>query len=523
MSSGAGPQAAPAPAPADAAPALPPDRFRWITDPLDHWAAAAPERTAAADPLALRSYAGLQAEVEALAALFRAERVGAGDRVLILLENCLAGAAAILAAGRLRAWAVPLNARLSAREVDAIRAHCRPRVSLYTAGVSPEAAAHAARHGAGTRPALEPLGAVLAVGGEAAPEPAAEGPAMQVAALIYTTGTTAAPKGVMLTHDNLMFIAGRSSQQRGVTAADRVYDVLPMSHVFGLSSVLLGSLYQGARLDLVPRFEPKAVARALAEDGVTVFQGVPQMYARLIAGVGRGATLPAPKLRYISAGGAPLEPDLKARVEALWSLPLHNGYGLTETSPTVSTTEPGRPAVDESTGPPLPDVEVRIAGPAGEALPAEAVGEIWVRGRLVMKGYYRDPAQTAAAVTPEGWFRTGDLGRLTAGGDLYVVGRLKELIIRSGFNVYPPEVEAVVASHPQVALAAVLGRKVPGNEEVVAFVQPPPGGAIDLAGLRAFVAPRLAPYKRPSDYVVLAELPASATGKLLKHKLRDLL
>ncbi|MDJ0943680.1 MAG: class I adenylate-forming enzyme family protein [Kiloniellales bacterium] len=505
------------------APALPPDRFRWITDPLDHWAAAAPERIAAADPLALRSYAGLREEVEALAALFRAEGVEPGDRVLILLENSLAGAAAILAAARLRAWAVPLNARLSAREVDAIRAHCRPRVSLYTAGVSPEAAAHARRHGAATRPALEPLGAVLAAGGEAAPEPVAEDPAAQVAALIYTTGTTGAPKGVMLTHDNLMFIAGRSSRQRGVTAADRVYDVLPMSHVFGLSSVLLGSLYQGARLDLVPRFDPEAVARALAEDGVTIFQGVPQMYARLLARLEAGAGLPAPRLRYISAGGAPLEPDLKARVEALWSLPLHNGYGLTETSPTISTTEPDRPAADDSTGPPLPDVEVRIAGPEGEALPTGEVGEIRIRGRLVMKGYYRDPEQTSAAVTSEGWFRTGDLGRLSAEGELYVVGRLKELIIRSGFNVYPPEVEAVVASHPRVALAAVLGRKVPGNEEVVAFVQPPPGGEIDVTALRAFVEPRLAPYKRPSDYVVMAELPASATGKLLKHKLRDLL
>ncbi len=501
-------------------PALPPDRFRWITDPLDHWAAAAPERIAAADPLARRSYAGLRAEVEALAALFRAEGVEAGDRVLILLENCLAGAAAILAAARLKAWAVPVNARLSAREVDAIREHCRPRVSLYTAGVSLEAAEHARRHGAEIRPGLAPLGATLVAAGETVPDPSSDDPAAQVAALIYTTGTTGAPKGVMLTHDNLMFIAGRTSQQRGVTAADRVYDVLPMSHVFGLSSVLLGSLYQGARLDLVPRFDPQAVARALADDGVTVFQGVPQMYARLLARLKHGEGLPAPKLRYISAGGAPLEPDLKARVEALWSLPLHNGYGLTETSPTISTTEPERPATDDSTGPPLPDVEVRIAGPEGDALPTWEVGEIWIRGRLVMKGYYRDPEQTAAAVTPEGWFRTGDLGRLSAGRALYVVGRLKELILRSGFNVYPPEVEAVVASHPQVALAAVLGRKTANNEEVVAFVQPVPGGRIDLAALRAFVEPRLTPYKRPSDYVVMAELPASATGKLLKHKLR---
>ena len=508
----------------DVAAPLPLDRFRWITEPLDHWAAETPERLAAADPLAECSFAGLKAEVEALAGLFEARGVRPGDRVMILMENSLAGAVAILAAARLKAWAVPLNARLSAREVDAIRDHCRPRLLLYTAGVSPQAAEHAARHGALQPPKLAALGALLSETLETDSEPVSEDPATQVAALIYTTGTTGAPKGVMLTHDNLMFIAGRSSRQRGVNAGDRIYVVLPLSHVFGLSSVLLGSLYQGARLDFVPRFDPRAVARALAEDGITVFQGVPQMYARLMPlAEERGGALPAPGLRYISAGGAPLEPGLKRQVEALWSLPLHNGYGLTETSPTISTTEPERPASDDSTGPPLPDVEIRIAGPEGAALPTGEVGEIWARGRLVMKGYYRDPEQTAAAVTPAGWFRTGDLGRLTGDGELYVVGRLKELIIRSGFNVYPPEVEAVVADHPDVALAAVLGRKLAGNEEVVAFVQPMPRRDLDLDALRSFVEPQLAPYKRPSDYVILEELPASSTGKLLKHKLRDLL
>ncbi len=431
---------------------------------------------------------------------------------------------AVLAAARLRAWAVPLNARLSAREIDTIREHCRPRVSLYAAGVSRDAAAHAERHGAAAAPELEPLGALIAVARETEREPVSNDPVQQVAALIYTSGTTGAPKGVMLTHDNLMFIAGRSSEWRGVNAADRVYGVLPISHVFGLASVLLGTLYRGARLDLVARFDPEEAARALAEDGVTVFQGVPQMYARLMALAKlRGADLPVPQLRYLSAGGAPLDLDLKARVEAMWHRPLHNGYGLTESSPTVSTTEIDRPAADDSSGPPLPDVEVRIADAEGAALPAGEVGEIWARGRLVMKGYYRDPAQTAAMITPEGWLKSGDLGRLTDDGQLYVVGRLKELIIRSGFNVYPPEVEAVVASHPDVAIAAVLGRPVAGNEEVVAFVQPVPRHSVDVAALRGYVEPQLAPYKRPSDYIGMAELPATSTGKLLKAKLRELL
>ncbi len=505
-------------------PALPLDRFRWITEPLAYWAVETPERIAATDPFATFSFAEFQAAVEGLATDFEGRGVKAGDRVLIVMENCLAGAAAMLSAARLGAWAVPLNARLTAREIDAIRDHCRPRVLVYTAGVSPEARGHAERHGAEPLSALDPLEALVSTDPATTAEPASNDPARQVAALIYTTGTTGAPKGVMLTHDNLLFTAGRSSQRRELRCGDRAHAVLPISHVFGLSSVFLGTLYQGARLDLIARFDPREVAHALAEEGVTVFQGVPQMFARLASLLDEGAPdLPAPRLRYISAGGSPLEPALKARIEELWGKPLHNGYGMTETSPTISTTLPSRPAEDDSTGPPLPDIEVRIVAADGTALPRGEVGEVWTRGRMVMKGYYREPDLTAAAVTPDGWFRTGDLGRMTGEGELYIVGRLKELIIRSGFNVYPPEVEAVVASHPGVDLAAVIGRPVPGNEEVVAFVQPVPQKALDLDDLRAHVEPRLAPYKRPSEYIALEELPAGSTGKPLKHKLRDLL
>ena len=513
---------APAPAPHGQA-ARPHDRFVWITDPLDHWADARPDRPAIGDATGTRGYGALRDDVDALAARLTDAGVRPGDRVSIVMENSRASVTAILAAARLRAWAVPLNARLSAREVDTVRDHCRPRALLYTAAVSPDAKAHGERQGATGDVLLDGLGATLAEG-RGDPEPVEDDPASQVVALIYTSGTTGAPKGVMLTHDNLMFIAGRSSRIRYLNPDDRVYAVLPMSHVFGLASVLLGSLYQGARLDLVARFSHDHLARALAEDGITVFQGVPQMYARLMAlAEVRGEALAAPKLRYVSAGGAPLDLDLKRKVEGMWRQPLHNGYGLTETSPTVSTTETDAPSRDDSTGRLLPDVEIRIVAPDGMALPPEAVGEIWVRGRLVMKGYYRDPEQTARVMTEDGWFKSGDLGRLSDGGELYVVGRLKELIIRSGFNVYPPEIEAVVASHPEVALAAVLGRSVPGNQEVVAFVQPVPGRAPDEAALRAFVETRLAPYKRPSEYRVMPELPASATGKPLKAKLKDLL
>lgn len=506
--------------------ALPRDRFAWCGDSIGYWADRRPTATAVTDATgAALTYRELREALGPAQAALAKQGLRPGDRLLILCENGIAAALSIFAAQRLRAWAVPLNARLSAREVDAVIAHCGPRLVLTTDAVSPDAAAHGRRLGAVCVPAFARFGACLAKGPvPGAPEPTSEDPRSQVAALIYTSGTTGEPKGVMLTHDNLNFIAGRSSEMRRLTPADRVYAVLPVSHVFGLASVLNGTLYQGAQLDLVPRFDAEALARALAEDGITIFQGVPQMYGRLAALAGPNGRLAAPRLRYISSGGAPLDLGLKARVEALWGLRLHNGYGLTETSPTVTTTRIESPAQDDSTGPALPDVGLRIVGPDGSVAPPGQVGEIEVRGRLVMKGYYRAPEQTAAAMTRDGYFRSGDLGRLDERGNLYVVGRAKEVIIRSGFNVYPAEVESVLADHPDVAVAAVLGRKAAdGNEEVVAFVQARPGRAVDVAALRAHAAARLAPYKRPGSYRVVAELPAAATGKLLKHRLKDLL
>jgi acyl-CoA synthetase (AMP-forming)/AMP-acid ligase II len=343
----------------------------------------------------------------------------------------------------------------------------------------------------------------------------------------------------MLSHGNLVFAAGRSSFTRNASRDDHNYGVLPLSHVYGLTAMLLATLYRGARIELVPRFDPAAAARALAEDGITLFQGVPAMFSHLLGlAKARGGPLAAPALRNLSSGGAPLDPALKRAVEAMFGVPLQNGYGLTETSPTISVSRHEEPNDDVSTGPPLPGVETRIVGPEGAELAAGEIGELWVRGGLVMRGYYRDPAGTSQVLTPDGWFKTGDLAQMSPAGDLIVAGRLKELIIRSGFNVYPPEVEAAIASHPEVALAAVVGqaaiashpevalaavvgRPVPGNEEVVAFVQPREAGTLDLDHLAAHVAERLAPYKRPAEYLLRETLPLTAAGKVLKQALKS--
>jgi acyl-CoA synthetase (AMP-forming)/AMP-acid ligase II len=317
----------------------------------------------------------------------------------------------------------------------------------------------------------------------------------------------------------VLYIAIVSGAIRALSPDDLVYAVLPVSHVFGLASTCLGTINAGGTLQLVSRFDPAHLAKGLRE-GVTVFQGVPAMYARLLEHLDhRGEALAAPRLRYMSSGGAPLDLDWKRRIEARFGLALNNGYGLTEASPTVAQTRIGDPRDDDSIGPALPGLEIRFVDPQGEDVPEGEVGELWLRGPTVMKGYYRDPAATAAAITPDGWLRTGDLGRRAPDGNLFLVGRAKELIIRSGFNVYPPEVETALNAHPDVVQSAVVGRRVSGNEEVVAFVETMPGSTVDGGTLKTFVGERLAAYKRPQHVFVVERMPASQTGKVQKHML----
>jgi acyl-CoA synthetase (AMP-forming)/AMP-acid ligase II len=462
--------------------------------------------------------------VYAIAARLRELGVRGGDRVMIVAENSVAQIVLLFATAKLDAWALVANARLPAAELDAIRAHACPRVVAYATDTSADALRHAERHAAQVTPAITPdIGSwSYSVDETAQAEPVEALGERQCAALIYTTGTTGAPKGVMLSHRNLLFIATVSSRLRKIGPSDVVYAVLPISHVYGFASVCLGSLHAGATLRLAPRFAPEAVRRALADEHVSIFQGVPAMHAKLLEHLQTQAhAWSAPSLRFAYSGGSPLDAALKAQVESVYGLPLHNGYGMTESSPTVSHTMPDAPRNDCSVGEVIPGVEVRFVGLDGvDAAPGET-GELWVRGPNVMLGYYRSPEQTHLALTHDGWLKTGDLARQDADGALHIVGRSKELIIRSGFNVYPAEVEHVLNAHPQVVQSAVIGRTVEGNEEVVAFVELTTGATVSPTGLIAWCAERLAPYKRPAEIKVLDALPAASTGKILKHRLRD--
>jgi long-chain acyl-CoA synthetase len=539
---------------------------RRLSDIPQRWAMRTPDAPALCEGALSWTYRDLHQAVQAAAALLRELQVRPGDRVMIVGENCALQVALIFAAGVCDAWAVCVNARLSARELDAIRDHCGARRVLYTIGVSPDAAAHAERHGAtpydaehvvevdATREAKYATGMLgaLAIGAlnlEAKVEPVAAESHEQVAALIYTTGTTGTPKGVMLTHRNLLFIAQISSTLRSLVSDDRVYGVLPISHVYGLASVMLGTLNAGACLYLVPRYTPHGLLDALRNQGITMLQGVPAMYARLLecikdagadtqaagqadrqaggqsegqAQAHAGHTLTARSLRFIYAGGSPLDPTLKREVEQLFGQPLHNGYGMTESSPTISQTRREAPRQDTSVGPAIPGIDVRIVDSAGRDVAAGEPGELWVRGPNVMKGYYREPILTAQALLPGGWLNTGDIAQQADDGALFIVGRTKELIIRSGFNVYPVEVETALNSHPSVIQSAVVGRTVAdGNEEVVAFVELDPAQAVAIDGLHTYLAKILSPYKCPTEIVAMQALPAAATGKILKGRLKQ--
>jgi long-chain acyl-CoA synthetase len=477
-----------------------------------------PDAPALADGARVWTYAQLAELTETSAKLLRDLGVRAGDRLMVVGENCAAQVALVFAAASIDAWIVNVNARLSAREIAAIREHSGARRVVYTIGSSPEAAAHAARQGATLHGDLM----IGPLNTECSPEPVEESGA-QVAALIYTTGTTGHPKGVMLTHRNLMFIAAVSSSLRGLTPQDRAYGVLPISHVYGLASVMLGTLYAGACLQLAPRFSAEALLRAIRDEGLTILQGVPAMYARLLEMVaGSTARLPS-RLRFIYAGGSPLDPNLKLQVEKLFGLPLNNGYGMTESSPTISQTRLDAPRSDTSVGFAIPGIALRIVDVDGADVAPGEPGELWVCGPNVMKGYYREPELTAATMRDGDWLNTGDVARRDADGALFIVGRTKELIIRSGFNVYPLEIETVLNAHPGVTQSAVVGRSVAGgNEEVVAFVEADARHPVSVQELHDYLVQRLSPYKRPSEIVIMPALPAAATGKILKGQLQAL-
>jgi long-chain acyl-CoA synthetase len=339
-----------------------------------------------------------------------------------------------------------------------------------------------------------------------------------MAVLIYTSGTSGKPKGVMLTVRNLAVNTWQCMRWGEVTTRDVFLGVLPQFHSFGLTVLTLVPLRAGAKVVYTARFVPRKLLQLAREYRPTAFIAIPAMYNGLLADR-TGAPADFTSFRLLICGAEPLPSAVRERFEERFGVAINEGYGLTETSPALNWVRPGEVAIG-SVGKPLPLVQERIVDRVGHPLPQGEEGEICVRGPMVMKGYYKRPESTAAVFDSEGWFHTGDLGSFDAEGRLSITGRLSDLMIIAGENVFPREIEDVLNHHASVADCAVVGVMDRSRGEVpVAFVELAEGAAFDEARLRAFCREQLATFKVPRRIIVVEALPRSPTGKVLKRLL----
>ncbi len=470
------------------------------------------------------AYGELAAAVDGLGRFLAARGIGAGDPVAVMAANVPALPALLYALWGLGAAAVPIGARATAAEAARLLAHARARMLLCDPPRVDVARAAAAAAGAAAyvvRPA-PPLAPRLL---RRAPRPRAGTPRSprpeHVAVVAYTSGSTGAPKGVVLTHANLFWATLACAQARG-DGPDGVGACLsPLTHTPVLVSHLLCRLLLGATAVLVEKFDVPAVLDAVERHGVT---DLPLIGGMVFDVVALGAVPAAVRrtVRKVSVGGAPTPLEAKRALAGLFpQAELIEAYGQTESTDGVcmarGTSVLERPG---TVGTMNPHVCVAIRRADGGLAEPDEEGEIVVAGPTVMRGYLRDPAATRAAIR-DGWLHTGDLGRRDAAGWFYVTGRLKDLIITGGENVSPVEVEEVLRAHPDVADVAVIGTPHPRwGEQVTAVVVRRPGATVDAAALAAFAGTRLAGYKKPRRIEFVAALPRNAANKVQTHLLR---
>jgi long-chain acyl-CoA synthetase len=356
------------------------------------------------------------------------------------------------------------------------------------------------------------------VGDEPAHRPF-ERDADDVAVLLYTSGTTGRPKGAMLSHGNLLAAAEIFVEELELSDEDSVLVCLPLSHVFGQGCILNPALMAGAAVTLQTRFEAVEAVELIARHRISVFAGVPTMYNAILraptaAGQGLGDAL-----RLAISGGAPIPLEVLRRFEARFDCPILEGYGMTESSGTATFNRLSRPRKPGRVGTALPRMSIRVVDEQGREVSPDIVGEVLISGPTVMKGYWNRPEASAEALVG-GWLRTGDLGSTDEDGDLAIVDRKKDLIIRGGYNVYPREVEEVLAEHPDVIEVLVVGvADEHFGEEVGAAIVARAGSGLDAAAIRVWTEPRLSPYKRPRVIQFLDALPRTSTGKLARRGL----
>ncbi len=436
-----------------------------------------------------------------------------GDRVGLMVPNVLEFPVLFYGALRLGAVMVPMNPLLKGREITHYTGDSGMVLLWAHESVAAEDTAHVVE---GCRVEVVD-GSVIPGLAAFEPVPMAEKDYEDTAVILYTSGTTGTPKGAELTHGGLdRNLRACTEELMTIDETDVIMGCLPLFHVFGLTCGLNASVAVAALIVLIPRFDPQVVLDSIGANGVTIFEGVPTMYTALAnlpeADPGKAATL-----RLCSSGGAALPGEVVRAFEEKLGAKILEGYGLSETSPVASFNRKEQAKVG-SIGTPISGVEFRVVGDDGQDVAPGEPGEIWIRGHNVMKGYWNRPDATAESIDADGWFKSGDIGKVDEDGFYYIVDRKKEMIIRGGFNVYPREIEEVLYEHPAVREAAVVGLPHGTHgEEVGAAVSLQPGAEVTEDELRAYVKERVAPYKYPRVVWFLDDLPKGATGKILKR------
>lgn len=474
----------------------------------------------------ITTYGELRAQVGGLRAGLIGLGIDPGDRIGIVCANnwyFVASYLAVLGAG---AVAVPLNPLSPPRELERELAAVGARAMM----VGPSGRSNADGIDRSKLPVLEFVVHSEGVSTEGAillddlldtpPVPVVDRGPDDLAVLIFTSGTAGSPKAAMLSHGNLLANLDQTIALRGQgDRTDVGFGVLPMFHIFGLNVVLGTALQAGASVLLVERFDPMSAIEAIEKHGVTVLPGAPQMWAAWAAMPG----LPEDSfatVKVATSGAAHLDPHVAETIRARFGLEVGEGYGLTEASPVV-TASIGLPWRPGSVGAPVDGVEVRLVDAEGEDVLVGDPGEIWVKGPNVFQGYWNDAEATRACIDDDGWLHTGDIAMVDDEGFLFLVDRAKDLIIVSGFNVFPAEVEEVLLEMDGVREVAVVGVPHPHTGEAVkAFVVVEPGYSLEEDAVIEFAAQRLARYKCPQKVNFVEELPLNLSGKVLRRALR---
>lgn len=471
------------------------------------------------------TYDQLRSQVASMRGALVRSGVGQGDVVVLLCGNSRYFVVSYLAALGIGAIVAPLNPTSPAPEIENELRVVQPTVVVIEPAAFdawkniPSVTTQAVRVVIATEGHAIDGAATIDDFLQGDSAPVVDVPASHPAVYMFTSGTAGSPKAAVLTHNNLLTNIRQANVAENILATDVVFGVLPLFHIFGLNVVIGTTLAGGASLVLIQRFDPVATMETIKERGVTVLPGAPSLWAAL-GQLDHLTPHEFSSIRLALSGAAKLPEQISQSFSARFGLQIQEGYGLTEASPVV-TTSIGMEWTPGSIGRPVPGIELRIVDENGEDVLVGDSGEIWIRGENIFAGYLNDAEATARVLTRDGWLRTGDIAVVDDLGHLYMVDRAKDLIIVSGFNVFPAEVEGVLAAHPDVAEVAVVGTPHPHTGEAVrAYVVTRNGVHLDEDALIDYCRTKLARYKCPSKVLFVDALPRNVSGKVQRYALR---